>query len=104
MFIISYTVSKIGTIFARNYMVVSKISRIKVGVEESHHGLQITDQLFKANLTFCVVCVFTLQADEWCVHNQLFNANFEVKLKNTPDIKSSVPGSFKNVARTELLL
>jgi hypothetical protein len=22
---------------------------------------QITDQLFKANLTFCVVCVFTVQ-------------------------------------------
>jgi hypothetical protein len=45
MFTISYTVSKIGTIFARNYMVVSKISKIiivrffkfhlKVAVEES---------------------------------------------------------------------
>jgi hypothetical protein len=24
----------------------------------THHALQITDQLFKSNLTFCVVCVF----------------------------------------------
>jgi hypothetical protein len=57
---------------------------LKVGVEESivtRHGLQIRGQLFKANLTFWVVCVFTLQADEWCVHNRLFNANFDVKLK-----------------------
>jgi hypothetical protein len=29
---------------------------------------------FKSNLTFCVVCdcVFTLQTDEWCLHNQIF--------------------------------
>jgi hypothetical protein len=40
----------------------------------THHGLQITDQLFKSNLTFCIVCVFTLQTDEWRVHNRLFNA------------------------------
>jgi hypothetical protein len=33
----------------------------------------------KSNLTFCVVCVFTLQTDEWCVHNRLFNANFGEK-------------------------
>jgi hypothetical protein len=45
----------------------------------THHGLQIMDQLFKSNLTFCVVCVFTLQIYEWCVHNRLFNANFEEK-------------------------
>jgi hypothetical protein len=38
---------------------------------------QITDQLFKSNFTFSVICVFTLQTDEWCVHNRLFNANFE---------------------------
>jgi hypothetical protein len=34
------------------------------------HGLPITDQLFKSNLTFCVVYVFTLQTDEWYVHNR----------------------------------
>jgi hypothetical protein len=45
----------------------------------THHELQIMDQLFKSNLTFCVVCVFTLQIYEWCVHNRLFNANFEEK-------------------------
>jgi hypothetical protein len=27
-----------------------------------HHGLQITNQLFKSNLTFCVVCIFTVQS------------------------------------------
>jgi hypothetical protein len=37
---------------------------LKVSVEESHHRLQITDELFKSNLTFCVVCGFTLQTDE----------------------------------------
>jgi hypothetical protein len=31
--------------------------------------------------TFYVVCVITLQTDEWCVHNRLFNANFEEKFK-----------------------
>jgi hypothetical protein len=43
---------------------------LEVGVEESIvNALPITDQLFKSNLTFCVVCVFTLQTDEWWVHN-----------------------------------
>jgi hypothetical protein len=37
---------------------------------------------FKANHTFSVVCVFTLQTDEWCVHNRLFNANLEEKFKH----------------------
>jgi hypothetical protein len=37
-------------------------------------------QLFKSNPTFCVVCDFTLQTGEWCVHNRLFNANIEDKL------------------------
>jgi hypothetical protein len=46
-----------------------------------HHGLQIIDHLFKSNLTFCVVCVFSVQTDEWCVHNRLFNVNFEDKFK-----------------------
>jgi hypothetical protein len=45
-------------------------------------SMQITDQHFKSNLTFCIVCVFTVQTDEWCVHNLLFNVNFE----DTPDI------------------
>jgi hypothetical protein len=42
---------------------------------------RVTDHLSKSNLTFCVVCVFNLQTDEWCVHNRLFNANLEEKLK-----------------------
>jgi hypothetical protein len=55
---------------------------LKVGVEESIvNAPQITNQLFKSNLTFCVVCVFARQTDEWCVHNRLFNANFEDKFK-----------------------
>jgi hypothetical protein len=54
----------------------------KVGVEESIVNLpRITDQLFRSNLTFCIVCVFTLHIDEWCVHNRLFSANFEEKFK-----------------------
>jgi hypothetical protein len=44
------------------------------------------DQVFKSNLTFSVVCVFTLQTEEWCVHSRLFNANFEDKFKETSDI------------------
>jgi hypothetical protein len=56
---------------------------LKVDSEES---IVNANQLFQSNLTFCVVCVFTLQTDEWCVHNRLFNANFEVKFKKTPDI------------------
>jgi hypothetical protein len=57
---------------------------LKVGVEDSIVNtprITITDQLFKYNLTFCVVCVFTVQTDEWCVHNRLFNANFEDTFK-----------------------
>jgi hypothetical protein len=60
---------------------------LKVGVEESIVNAPriTTDHGFKSNLTFCVVCVFTLKTDEWCVHNQLFNAYFEAKFKkNTP--------------------
>jgi hypothetical protein len=56
---------------------------IKVGVEESIvNAPRITGQgqLFKSNLTFCVVFL-TLQTIEWCVHNRLFNANFEDKFK-----------------------
>jgi hypothetical protein len=41
---------------------------LKVGVEESIlNAPRITDQLFKSNLTFCVVCVFTLQTDEFTI-------------------------------------
>jgi hypothetical protein len=55
---------------------------LEVGVEDSIvNALRITDQLFKSNLTFCVVCVFTMQTDEWCVHNRLFSANFEDKFE-----------------------
>jgi hypothetical protein len=35
----------------------------------------------KSNVTFCVVCVFSVQTDEWCVHNRPFNANFQIKFK-----------------------
>jgi hypothetical protein len=28
--------------------------------------------------------VFTLQTDAWCVHNRLFNANFEENLNEYP--------------------
>jgi hypothetical protein len=53
--------------------------RMKVGVEESIVNVpRIIDQ-FKSNFPFCVVCVFTLEADEWSVHNRLFNAKFEEK-------------------------
>jgi hypothetical protein len=58
---------------------------LKVGVEKSivdAPRITVTDhQLFKSNLTFCVLYVFTQQTDEWCVHNRLFNANFEEKFK-----------------------
>jgi hypothetical protein len=71
------------------YIVSSFKFLLKVGVEESIvNALRITDQLFKSNLTFCVVWIFTMQIDEWCVHNRnrLFNANIGEKLKWTPDI------------------
>jgi hypothetical protein len=42
----------------------------------THHGLLITDRLFKSNLTFWVVCAFGRQTDEWCVYNRLFKAIF----------------------------
>jgi hypothetical protein len=45
----------------------------------------IRNQLFESNLTLCVVGVFTLQTDKCCVHNRLFNGNFEEISKWTPD-------------------
>jgi hypothetical protein len=55
---------------------------LKVGVEESIvNAPRITDHGFKFNLTFCVVCGFTVHTDEWCVHNRFFNASFEEKFK-----------------------
>jgi hypothetical protein len=55
----------------------------------THHRLQITDQLFKSNLTFCVVSVFTLQ-NVWCVHNRLFNAYFDDKFSSTPTLRRNL--------------
>jgi hypothetical protein len=49
----------------------------------THHGLQITEQLFKSNLTFCGVCVFTLQTDECVFTIDSSNANFDEKFKWT---------------------
>jgi hypothetical protein len=46
-----------------------------------------------SNLTFCVVCVFTLYTDEWCVHNRLFNANFEEKFKVIQDDQNEIKKS-----------
>jgi hypothetical protein len=47
------------------------------GVEESIvnplYRLRITDQLFKSYILH-----------EWCVHNRLLNAYYEVKFKKTP--------------------
>jgi hypothetical protein len=46
-----------------------------------------SDQLFKSNLTFCVVCVFNMQFEKsvflrrWFIHNRLINANFDAKFK-----------------------
>jgi hypothetical protein len=37
--------------------------------------LRITDQLFKSYVLL-----------EWCVHNRLFNAYYEVKLKKNTDM------------------
>jgi isoleucyl-tRNA synthetase len=52
---------------------------LTVDVEESIvnalYRLRITDQLFKSYVLH-----------EWCVHNRLFNAYYEVKFKKTPDI------------------
>jgi hypothetical protein len=39
------------------------------------YRLRITGQLFK-----------TYVLHEWCVHNRLFNAHYEVKFKKTPNI------------------
>jgi predicted small integral membrane protein len=49
---------------------------LKVVVEASIvNASRITDQPFKSNLTFCVVCVFTLQTNEWSVHKRLQRIN-----------------------------
>jgi hypothetical protein len=63
---------------------------VKVGVLESIvNAPRITnsEQSFKSNLTFCV---FNMQTDAWCVHNRLFNANFDGKFKWTPILKKCV--------------
>jgi hypothetical protein len=63
---------------------------LKAGIKESIvNAPRITDNLFKTNLTFCVVCVFSLQTEEWCVQNRLFNANSEEKMFITPEINAS---------------
>jgi hypothetical protein len=56
-----------------------RVFHLKVGVEESIvnalYRLRITDQLFKSYVLH-----------EWCVHNRLFNAYYDVTFKKTPDI------------------
>jgi hypothetical protein len=52
----------------------------KAGVQESIvNAPQIADHALaaKSNLTVCVGCVFTLQTDEWSVHNRLFEDKFK---------------------------
>jgi hypothetical protein len=65
-----------------NFVIVSGVFfkfDFKVGVEVSIlnalYWLRITDQLFKSYVLH-----------EWCVHNRLFNAYYEVKFKITTDI------------------
>jgi hypothetical protein len=51
---------------------------LKVGAEESIvKAPRITDQLFKYNLTFCVVCVFTLQTGEFDPSTSTWRKNFK---------------------------
>jgi hypothetical protein len=58
-------------------MCLYRVFILKVGVKESIvNAPRIMDQLLKSSLTLCVVCVFSVQTDKWCVHNQLFNPNF----------------------------
>jgi hypothetical protein len=58
---------------------------VEVGVEESIVNAPPdynSDQLFKSNLTVCVVCVFNLQfnlKNQWFIHNRLFNAKLKKK-------------------------
>jgi hypothetical protein len=59
---------------------------VEAGVEESIVNAPPdynSDQLFKSNLTFCVVCVFNLQFEKsgFLRRVVLFNANFDAKLK-----------------------
>ncbi|CAH1379017.1 unnamed protein product [Tenebrio molitor] len=50
-------------ILFKNY--ISFTFLLKVGVEDSFvNAPRITDQVFKSNLTFYTVCLFTLQTDE----------------------------------------
>jgi hypothetical protein len=64
-----------------------------VGVEESivnaPYRLRNTDQLFKSYVL-----------PEWCIHNRLFNAYYEVKLKKKTDRCHSVI-IFCKVGRTD---
>jgi hypothetical protein len=63
-------------------LLVVHLIPVKVDVEQSIvNAPRTTDEVFKSNLTFCFICVFNLQTDEWCVHNRLFNANFDRKFK-----------------------
>jgi hypothetical protein len=47
-----------------------------VSIVNALYRLRITDQLFKS-----------YGLHEWCVHNRLSNAYYEVKSKKTPDIR-----------------
>jgi hypothetical protein len=62
---------------------------LKVGVEESIvKAPRITDQLFKYNLTFCVVCVFILQTGEWFVEIDPSTSTLRKNLKEHRYIKT----------------
>jgi hypothetical protein len=77
---------------------------LKVGVEESiviAPRVTITDQLFKTNLTFCVVCVFTFYSADWRVvrsqstlQRQIFDLYTDVPKKKDESIIPLFFGGF----------
>jgi hypothetical protein len=63
-------------VFERYCIGCSFIFLLKVGVEES---IVNPPRVSCLNLISLFALFVFLQADEWCVHNRLFKANFEEK-------------------------
>jgi hypothetical protein len=62
---------------------------------------RVLHQLFKYNLTFCVVCVFNLQFDKSVFLRRFINANSDAKFNKTPFI--TMLGSVKSFFFKKLL-
>jgi hypothetical protein len=72
--------SNLNTESVPNYLLLLKLTYTHLNTRIYRCSFKFLFKVVKSNLTFCVVCVFTLETDEWCVHNRQMNTRYNCQL------------------------